>query len=100
MDKEIKKNCHSCKFGFMNKCEALKNNKEFQEIINGKFNMFADFEFKDKFICDNYKSRYIEYPIEVSKINANSDKGSYRSEEIGKFVKIFRFVPGRFTNGA
>lgn len=88
MSEEIKRNCNSCKFSFLNRCEVLKNNKEFQEIKNAKFDMLADFEFKNNFICDNYKSRFIEYPIEVSKISTNGNEGSYRNSEIGKFVKI------------
>ncbi len=89
MKNEFKRNCNSCKFSFMNRCETLKNNKEFQKIWNGRSDILADFKFKDSFVCDNYKSRYIEYPIEVSKINANNNnKGSYRNRQIGKFVKI------------
>ncbi len=88
MSGEIKRNCNSCKFSFLNRCETLKSNKDFQKIINGKFDILADYEFKDNFICDNYKSRYIEYPIEVSKINTNNNKGSYRDRQVGKFAKI------------
>ena len=83
-----KKNCNNCKFSFLNRCEVLKSNKEFQKIINGKFDMLADYEFKNNFICDNYESIYIEYPIEISKINTNSDKTGYRDSQIGKFAKI------------
>lgn len=88
MSEEIKRNCNSCKFSFLNRCEELKNNEEFKKLMNEKFNILADFEFKDKHICDKYESKYIEYPIEVSKINANSNKGSYRDGQVGKFVKI------------
>lgn len=88
MNKEIKRNCNSCKFGILNMCEELRNNEEFQKIINGKFDMLADFEFKEKYICSKYESIYIEYPIEVSKIKPNNNKGSYRKDTIGKFVKI------------
>lgn len=46
------------------------------------------YEFKEEFICDNYKSMYIEYPLEVSEIIQNTDRGSGFNSEIGKFVKI------------
>lgn len=72
----------------MNRCEVLKNNEEFQKIMNGKSDILADYEFKNNFICDSYKSRYIEYPIEVSKINTNADKDEYRDSRTGNFAKI------------
>ena len=64
---EIKRNCNTCKFGLFGVCETLKNNKEYQSINNTNF--LLQYEFKENFICDNYKNIYIEYPIEVSKIN-------------------------------
>lgn len=88
MENEFKRNCNSCKFSFMNRCETLKNNKEFQKIWNGRSDILADFKFKDSFVCDNYKSRYIEYPIEVSKINTENSRTGYRNSQIGKFAKI------------
>lgn len=85
---KIERNCNSCKFSWFNRCEVLKNNEEFQNIINGEFDIFADYEFKNNFICDNYKSRYIEYPIEVSKINTKENRDRFKDSRVGKFAKI------------
>lgn len=89
MSSEVKRNCNSCKHSLFGRCETLKNNKEYQELAK-EDNLLnpVKFEFKEKYICDDYKSMYIEYPIEVSKINTKCEKGSYRDSYIGKFTKI------------
>lgn len=87
-DNEIKRNCMTCKFGLFTRCEELKNNEEYQNLIKEKYDFIKADNFKRNYICDNYKSIYIEYPIEVSKINADNSKGGYRSKQIGKFTKI------------
>lgn len=84
MSDEFKKNCNSCIHGFFSKCDALKNNREFQEITN----FVERHEFKANFICDEYKSRYIEYPIEVLNITTDTAMAKYRDNQVGKFVKI------------
>lgn len=94
MSNEFKRSCVTCKFSALRTCETLKNNNEYMELakeIEGETFMARDlrkYEFKEKFICDKYKSRYIEYPIEVSKINKNTEKRGLRDSEIGKFAKI------------
>lgn len=87
---EKKRNCHSCKHGMFKICNTLQNNEEYQNILKNVKGFFDEneFKFKNNFICDDYKSRYIEYPIEVSKINCNNDKGGLHDSQIGKFVKI------------
>ncbi|KJS85141.1 MAG: hypothetical protein JM58_09180 [Peptococcaceae bacterium BICA1-8] len=82
------RNCNKCKFGMFQECETLKNNKEYQNIPEGGISDTGRWGFKRNFICDKYKSIYIEYPIEVSKINHDTNKGGYRDREIGKFVSI------------
>ena len=85
------RNCSTCKFGMFQECEALKENKEYQNIPKDGFLDTGKMEFKRNFICDNYKSIYIEYPIEVSKINYDNydaNKGGYRDRKIGNFVSI------------
>ncbi|QUH21827.1 hypothetical protein [Alkaliphilus sp. B6464] len=81
---KITKNCSTCKFGMFIICQTLKNNEEYQQIKEYK----KIWEFKQNFSCDNYESIFIEYPIEVSKINNNINKSRYRGNSIGKFVKI------------
>lgn len=93
MSEEVKRNCNSCKFGLFGKCDGLKNNKEYQAIFENKEvksmdKILKSNEFKSNFICNEYRSMFIEYPIEVSKINTNNNKGSYRDRQVGKFVKI------------
>lgn len=88
MSDEIKRNCNTCKFGMFDRCDTLKNNEEYQEIKdNGIFDN-GKWDFKESFICDSYKCIYIEYPIEVSKINRNLDTTGFRDSSIGNFVKI------------
>lgn len=80
---EIKKNCSNCKYGLFSNCDTLKNDKEYQELE------FIDkFDFKSDYVCDDYKSIFIEYPIQVSKINQDSTITSYKDDQIGKFAKI------------
>lgn len=85
MTEKYDKNCNNCKFGFFKTCETLKNNKEYQKITS----FIEKFNFKNNFICNNYKSIYIEYPIEVISINQNTgEKSEYRNSDVGKFVRI------------
>lgn len=98
MDK--KRNCINCKNNsIFKKCELLKNNEEYKSIIESVIETgetsesdagYTDeaYEFKGNFICENFKNRYIEYPIEVSKINQDNDASSWRDMDKGKFVKI------------
>lgn len=88
---EKKGNCGSCKFGWLNRCETLKkelNKNGFSEDSVGRKNWEVEYKVKYSFICDKYKSMYIEYPIEVSKINANEDKNEYIDSRTGRFAKI------------
>jgi hypothetical protein len=82
------RNCNSCRSSMWGECEALKANEEYQSIIETGFFDMKKFKFRDKFICDKYKSMYIEYPIEVSKINQDTEVHSLGTSRIGKFVKI------------
>ena len=86
MDNEIKRNCNTCKSGMFGRCDTLNKNEQYQ-AIKDKVSM-GRWEFKESFICGNYNCIYIEYPIEVSKINRNTDTTGFRDSQIGKFVKI------------
>ena len=86
MKKELKRNCNSCRHGTFADCDELKNNVEFQEIYQ-KSTTDA-FVWKDDHICDDYKCKYIVYPIEVSEIKYETETGAYGSRNVGKFVKI------------
>ena len=88
MSKDVKRNCNTCKFGMFDRCETLKNDEKYQKIKDDELFDTGKWEFKENFICDNYKSIYIEYPIEVSKINQDTDISGFRDDEIGKFVRI------------
>lgn len=88
MSNEIKRNCNSCKFGLFGRCDTLKNNEEYQTILNRRFSGLDTHEYKETFICDGYKCMYIEYPIEVSKINKDTELYCLGKNKIGKFVKI------------
>jgi hypothetical protein len=88
MSKDVKRNCNTCKFGIFDRCETLKNDEKYQKIKDDELFDTGKWEFKENFICDNYKSIYIEYPIEVSKINQDTDISGFMDEEIGKFVRI------------
>jgi hypothetical protein len=79
---ENKRNCNTCIRHIS--CKTLANNEEYQKL-NG---IVESHRFMENFICDNYKSMYIEYPIEVSKINYDKQTGGYRDKDIGRFVSI------------
>lgn len=81
MNKEIKHCCNTCKHG-SHDCETLSGNPEYPKTLE------AAFKFKSSFVCDAYECRYIEYPIEVSEINTNTNVFTLRESAIGKFVKI------------
>ena len=87
------RNCDNCKKCVFKLCYTLKSNENFQKILEEKeiddVDKFLKIQkFKKHFICDEYNSMFIEYPIEVSKINSNTDRTSYKDSQIGKFAKI------------
>jgi hypothetical protein len=88
MSDEIKRNCNTCKFSMFDRCETLKSNEEYQKIKDNGIFDHGKWDFQESFICDNYKCIYIEYPIEVSKINRDTDTTGFRDSSIGSFVKI------------
>ncbi len=91
---DTEKNCNSCKLGLFGNCDTLKKNEEYQEIwkkaeIEKRFSGTLEaHKFKNNFICEQYKSCYIEYPITVSKINTDSEIYTLGKDRIGKFAKI------------
>lgn len=91
LSEKVKRNCSSCKFSWLNRCETLKeelNKNGFSDRNGSKKNWEVEYKVKYSFICDKYKSMYIEYPIEVSKINTENNKGGYRGSSVGKFAMI------------
>lgn len=95
-----KRSCLTCKKDTVfRKCTILHDNEEYKKVLQnvidkGKVDSddveYSDeaYEFKDKFICENFKSRYIEYPLEVSKIDIDNDMSGFRDDYRGSFVKI------------
>lgn len=88
MPEEIKRNCNTCKTSLFDICDTLKSNEEYLKIKDNGIFDFRKWEFKENFICDQYKYIYIEYPIEVSKINRDLDTTGFRDSAIGSFVKL------------
>lgn len=97
---ENRRCCKNCKRdAVFNRCNILIENEEYKNLIqkalteedidqNNAAYSDGPYNFTKRFVCDNYKSRYIEYPIEVSKINVNTDTSGWRDSDKGKFVKI------------
>lgn len=85
---EPRRNCNTCKSGFLSRCDTLKNNQEYQKIADDIHGMIARHTFKENFICGQYKNRYIEFPIEVSKITYDNERLGLRDSQIGKFARI------------
>lgn len=91
MSEKIRMNCSSCRLSWFNRCETLKEElyKNGYDGNNGaKKNWEIAHKVKENLMCDKYNSMYIEYPIEVSKINTNADKDGFRDSRVGKFAKI------------
>lgn len=90
MEKYKKRVCSNCKFNnVFNQCETLK--KELDKLPEPKDTMerlTQGYEIKDNFTCEKFKSRYIEYPIEVSEIVSKTDYGWYGKEDIGKPARV------------
>ena len=82
--------CNTCKKSMFGRCNILKTNEEYQKLFKHKKSIFDEdvYNFKNNFICEEYKSMYIEYPIEVSKINSNTEMFTLDKDKVGKFVKI------------
>jgi len=91
VERELKKNCNSCKHAMFADCDELKNNAEFQKVyeISSKSILATDaFKWKENHVCDNYYCMYIQYPIEVSAIERDLEYITLGAKRIGKFVKI------------
>lgn len=85
----MNRNCNNCKYSTFHECEALNNNEEFKEIIeNEPVLSKKEWNFKENFCCEKFKSMFIEYPIEVSNIETNNQLSGFMSNRVGKFVKI------------
>ena len=80
---EFKRNCNTCKYGFMSQCDELKNNKEYQALQGTE-----PFKVKENHICDNYDCMYIQYPLEISGIDYNTEIYQYKDSGIGKFASV------------
>lgn len=82
-----KRNCNTCRLRIS--CKILANNEEYQKS-RGLFleGLTKRHKFMESFVCDNYKNLYIEYPIEVSKINCEKQTYGYEDGDIGGFVSI------------
>lgn len=95
-----KRCCYNCrKDSVFNRCTTLMENEEYKKLIQQAVveedideddAAYSDkpYDFTKSFVCENYKSKYIEYPIEVSKINVDTDTSGWRDRDKGKFVKI------------
>jgi hypothetical protein len=91
MKKDIKKNCLSCKFSLLNRCTKLKEELRkngYSEDKKAKERWEIKSKVETTFVCKDYSSIYIEYPIEVSRINTNQNKNKYKDDDVGKFVSI------------
>lgn len=86
-------NCHTCKSGYMHQCKILKSQPEYQIYqLTKEVNQITAWNilyvFEKNFICEKYEKRYIEYPIEVTKINYDTKIIDFHEHDIGKFVSI------------
>jgi hypothetical protein len=90
MTEAIKHNCNTCKYGLMARCEVLKSNRDYQAIPKDTSmeSWTNRHSFMESFVCDDYRCKYIEYPIEVTGINRNTEQYSLNKGYIGKFVSI------------
>lgn len=91
MTKKVERNCNSCKHSWLDRCqllrdELLKNGYNFEN--SSMANWEISHKIKHAFICDEYDSMFIEYPLEISAINHSSKKGDYKRSSTGKFAKI------------
>lgn len=76
------KNCKNCIKSLFDRCETLNKNCDYDY---GSTKYFA---FLKKFVCDDFKNRNIEYPIEVSEIIINDKMSLLYKDKIGKFCRI------------
>lgn len=92
MEKEntVSHNCLTCKKNLFYNCEILHNNEEFKELLDEHVLLNSKaFEFEEKFCCEEYVCRYIEYPIEISGIEyPKSQTSNLKTYEIGSLVRI------------
>lgn len=97
---ENKKCCYNCKKdSIFNRCSILLDNEDYKRLLqtaaasknieeyDARF-CEEPYNFTKNYVCEEYKSKYIEYPIEVSKINTEDKQVEWREKDKGKFVRI------------
>lgn len=77
-----KRNCKSCKYSMFSRCELL------QQLFPDNKKTKEKYEYMDNFICEKFKSMYIEYPIQVNAIEQDERKSLLYLKEIGKYCKV------------
>jgi len=85
----MEKNCNTCKKGVFGSCDILNSNEEYKSILDKSFleRSLKEHTFKKNYVCEQYKCVYIQYPIEISKINYPKSF-KYETSKTGKLVKI------------
>lgn len=84
-ENKVRHCCNTCKNGFLSQCKILKSQPEYEKYeSNGEIEWFR---FKENFICPEYSSRYIQYPIQVTRINYD-ERMNLNEPDIGRFVRI------------
>lgn len=85
----MEKNCNSCKKGIFTVCDVLKKNEDYKNLFDKSFmeRLGKELAFKKGFVCEEYQCMYIQYPIEVSKIN-HPESFRFETSKTGKLVKI------------
>jgi len=89
--------CLSCSYEFLNKCPTLKANSELQEIWKAREKKqlpymdawLKEHEFKKMSLCPEYRSKFIQYPLEITGIDfPESHSTDSFSGKVGSLVKI------------
>lgn len=89
INEETKRNCNTCRHGMpFATCDILDNNEEYKSLPEGIRDIQKKYEWKEKFVCGKYRCRYIEYPIEVSGINKDTEMRTVGADRIGSFVRV------------
>lgn len=95
-NKQYEKNCSTCRHEGLFSCETLVEHyhqiAEKSGIDTETCGTLKRFELMNKakksLCCEKYSCKYIQYPIDVSGIDASIDTSRYHTSNSGKFVNI------------
>lgn len=89
--------CNNCKYAWLDRCEKMRAIPEFAATCGDEVQKASDYlenfskrlKIKQKYCCNNFENRWLEYPIAVKEVKVEAIKyNKDRSHKMGALVKI------------